>query len=95
MGAQGPLIPLVIAGALPIMPPGSPFINLGVWKRKVILEILPSVPTSGKTEEDVEELTAGARVHVGEIHRTEKKRIGSAQAGVKGKAALAPLRSTR
>tara|TARA_B100000749_G_scaffold280707_1_gene278196 strand:- start:129248 stop:130069 length:822 start_codon:yes stop_codon:yes gene_type:complete len=56
VGAQGPIIPLVIAGALPIMPPGAPKVNWGVWKRKVIMEILPVVETKNLSEESVKQV---------------------------------------
>lgn len=56
INAQMDLIPAVMAGVYDVLPRKGLFINAGRWRRKVILEILPRVPTAGLTMEQLDSL---------------------------------------
>lgn len=56
INAQMDIVPVIIAGALKVLPKGSIFINLGRIRRKVILEILPPVNAAEYTMETVDDL---------------------------------------
>lgn len=51
--AGADLLPVVIAGAFEVMPKNTIWINMGCWKRKVIMQILPRVSTAGVNPDDV------------------------------------------
>ncbi len=79
VGAQSPIIPVVIAGALPIMPPRSILVNPGVWKRKVIIQILPYVNTKGYTEDNVRQVRDQVREVMLEKYTALKNELGLPQ----------------
>lgn len=45
VNAQMNLLPVLIAGALDVLPKDTIWFNRGRWHRKVILQILPAIPT--------------------------------------------------
>ncbi len=51
--AQADIVPVVIAGAYEVMPKNTIWVNMGRWKRKVIMEILPRVSTAGLDPDNV------------------------------------------
>lgn len=59
--AQVKLLPVVIAGAYDVLPKQSLWINVGAWKRKIIIEILEPLSTLGLKETDLDDLQA--KVH--------------------------------
>ena len=61
MGAQAPIVPAVIRGARNVLPKGSLLPNLGRWRRTVVLQLLPAVPTRGLGPDDLNPLMD--RVH--------------------------------
>ena len=54
--AQKNIVPIVIAGAYEVLPKSSLWINIGRWRRRIIMEILPPVSTAGFTEANLERL---------------------------------------
>ncbi len=59
--AQATLVPVLIAGAGTVLPKGHYLINLGAWRRKVILQILPPISVQGLDAEAVPELVEETR----------------------------------
>lgn len=60
--AEAPLVPVVIKGALEVLPKGTVFINAGRWSREVAVKILPPVETKGLSPDDVDSLRQKVRV---------------------------------
>lgn len=58
VNAQMDLVPAVIAGAYDLMPKKALLLNVGKWRRYVILEILPPVSTAGLGLDAIERLQA-------------------------------------
>lgn len=56
VNAQMPIVPLVLIGCEKVMPKHALLANWGVWKQKVILEILPPILPQGRSEEQIPEL---------------------------------------
>ncbi len=56
VNAKADLLPVVIAGAFEVMPKNSLWINMGRWRRKVIMQILPKVSTQGANPDDLQAL---------------------------------------
>lgn len=54
--AKADLLPVVIAGAFDVMPKKTLWINMGRWKRKVIMQILPKVSTAGADPDQLQPL---------------------------------------
>ena len=51
--AQMPLYPVVIEGAMDVMPKSSILFNPNAWRRKIVMQILPPVSTVGLTDNDI------------------------------------------
>lgn len=56
VNAQMPIVPLVLIGCEKVMPKHALLANWGVWKQKVILEILPPILPQGRSEEQIPQL---------------------------------------
>lgn len=56
INAQCPIIPVVMAGVMDLMPKKSLLINPEAWVKRVILEIGPAISTEGYTLERLREL---------------------------------------
>jgi 1-acyl-sn-glycerol-3-phosphate acyltransferase len=54
--AQMNIVPVVLAGAYEVLPKNSIWVNMGAWKRTVIMEILKPVSTAGLSDTDIEGL---------------------------------------
>lgn len=76
VGAQMPLLPVVIAGAREAMPKTSWLLNPGRWRRRVLVEILPSVSTQGLEEPDIPELLAKVRQNMDLAYTRLKGELG-------------------
>ena len=59
--AGAPLVPVVIKGALEIMPKGTAIFNRGRWQRRVVLRILSPFSTSDVNPDDIEGLRLRVR----------------------------------
>jgi 1-acyl-sn-glycerol-3-phosphate acyltransferase len=59
--AEMDIVPVILAGALKVLPKHSFWLNVGRFRRRVILEILPPVPASDYTMETVEQLQERVR----------------------------------
>ncbi len=59
--AQAPIVPVLIAGAHDVLPKKRYLINLGRWRRKVILQILSPISVEGLGEEHVGDLVQSTR----------------------------------
>lgn len=64
INAQMDVVPVVVAGAGKILPPHTFFPNWGVWRRPVIVSILPPVPTAGLSMELVDGLQDKVRAQM-------------------------------
>lgn len=53
INAQMPVVPVLIAGANHVQPKGSILMNVGAFQRKVLMQILPALPTEGLKNDDV------------------------------------------
>ncbi|MFS4459783.1 lysophospholipid acyltransferase family protein [Bdellovibrio sp. HCB2-146] len=47
INAKAPLVPVIVKGALAVMPKGRIVPNWGSWKRTITLEVLPPISTEG------------------------------------------------
>lgn len=59
--AQVPLVPIVIRGAMDVLPKGGVLPGLKAWRSTITLDVLPPIPTAGLTAEDRVELQEKAR----------------------------------
>lgn len=73
--AQMPLVPAVLAGAHLVQGKGRALINVGAWKRKIYLKVLPSIPTKGLTLDDVTMLQEKTRAAMLAAHEELHKRL--------------------
>jgi 1-acyl-sn-glycerol-3-phosphate acyltransferase len=64
INAQADIVPVIIAGALKVLPKHSAWINVGRFRRRVILQILPPVAGGQYTMERVEELQERVRAEM-------------------------------
>ncbi len=76
MNAQMDIVPVVIVGAYEVLPKNSLWVNMGRWRRKVIMQILPKVPTAGLGPDDLESLQTRVREQMVEAFN----RVRSAEA---------------
>lgn len=67
INAQMDIIPAVLAGVYDVLPRKGVLINVGRWRRKVILEILPRVPTAGLAIEQVDALLENVRAQMDKV----------------------------
>ncbi|MGE4133041.1 MAG: lysophospholipid acyltransferase family protein [Bdellovibrionales bacterium] len=65
--AQMDLVPVVIAGAYEVLPKKSIWVNLGQWRRKVIMEILPRMPAAGLEGEELVALKDQVRTKMEDV----------------------------
>jgi 1-acyl-sn-glycerol-3-phosphate acyltransferase len=56
VNAQMPIVPLVLVGCEKVLPKHALLANWGVWKQKVIMEILPPILPVGRSETQVPQL---------------------------------------
>lgn len=61
LGAKMPLVPLVIAGAEQVQPKGAFLMNVGQWKRTIVLQILDPISTVGLEDSAIPMLQDKAR----------------------------------
>lgn len=61
INAKSDVVPVVLAGVFEVLPKKALVPNMGRWKRKVIMEILPGVPTEGTDIARVDELIQKVR----------------------------------
>jgi 1-acyl-sn-glycerol-3-phosphate acyltransferase len=62
VGAKMPIIPLVIVGAEQVQPKGSFLMNVGKWKRTIVLQILPPIDAAPFANEKIEVLQEATKV---------------------------------
>jgi 1-acyl-sn-glycerol-3-phosphate acyltransferase len=68
INAQMDIVPVVLAGAYDVLPKDGVLINVGRWRRKVIVQILPRVSTKGLTIEQVDGLLENVRSQMDPIY---------------------------
>ncbi len=61
VNAKADLLPVVIVGAFEVMPKNSLWINMGRWRRKVVMQILPKVSTEGLNPDNLQTLVERVR----------------------------------
>jgi 1-acyl-sn-glycerol-3-phosphate acyltransferase len=61
INAQMDIVPVVLAGTYELLPKGAVFIGVGKWRRKVIMEILPRISTSGIDSTQLDALVENVR----------------------------------
>lgn len=76
IGAQIPIVPVVIAGAREVMPKASWLLNPYCWRRQVLMEILPPVDTAGLNEEQVPRLQEQVRQAMDVVYTRLKTELG-------------------
>jgi 1-acyl-sn-glycerol-3-phosphate acyltransferase len=64
INAKMDIVPVVLGGALKVLPKYSYFVNMGRWRRKVIMEITPPIPASEYSIETIEALQAKVRAQM-------------------------------
>lgn len=55
--AQMPIYPVVLEGAIDVMPRTTVLFNPGAWRRKIVMQILPPVSTVGLEDKDLTTLS--------------------------------------
>lgn len=81
LNARMDIVPVVLAGAYEVLPKDGFVVNLGKWRRKVIMEILPKVSTETYTMETIEELMNLVRERMSEtFERNHRELYGPASA---------------
>lgn len=68
INAQMDIVPVVVAGAYDVLPKDGFLINIGRWRRKIIVQILPRVPTRGISIEQVEGLVDKVRSQMDPVY---------------------------
>lgn len=68
MNAGMDIVPAVIAGAYDVLPRKAFLMNVGRWRRKIIVQILPRVSTQGYSVENVDELVEKVRNPMNEAY---------------------------
>ena len=61
INAQMDVVPVVMVGALKVLPKHSYWVNMGRWHRKVVIQILPPIAASDYTMENVDQLQERVR----------------------------------
>ncbi len=61
VNAQMPIVPLVLIGCEKVLPKNALLANWGVWKQKVIMEILPPIIPIGRSEVQIPHLKETTR----------------------------------
>jgi 1-acyl-sn-glycerol-3-phosphate acyltransferase len=61
LNARMDIVPAVLAGVYEVLPKRAVFVNMGRWRRTVIMEILPRVPTQGLDPSKLDELVQKVR----------------------------------
>ncbi len=61
LNAKADVVPVVLAGVYEVLPKKAVWVNMGRWRRKVIMEILPRVPTQGLTTEQLDPVVQKVR----------------------------------
>ncbi len=61
INAQMDIVPVVLAGALKVLPKSTYLMNMGRWRRKVIMEITPPIPAADFTLDTLEQLQERVR----------------------------------
>lgn len=69
------IVPVIIAGALNVIPKHSIWVNMGRWRRKIIMQITPSVPASEYTMETVEALQERVRGQMEPLYQSLNKEL--------------------
>lgn len=80
VGAQMPLLPVVIAGAREVMPKASWLLNPWSWRRKVLVEILPAIYTEGFNESHVPALQGQVKQMMEPVYERLKAELGQVDA---------------
>lgn len=76
IGAQAPIVPVLLAGSRELMPKGSWLVNAGQWRRKVIVQILPSLSTENCQESDFERLQNSMRASMTPVYENLNRELG-------------------
>jgi len=76
VGAQIPLLPLVIAGAQEVMPKGSWGINSTRWRSKIIMYALAPIETAGFQESDIGMLQSKAYEAMAPVYSSLNRELG-------------------
>lgn len=76
IGAQMPIVPLVIAGAMDIQPKGQFLVNTKSWSAKVLMDVGKPIETKGLSQEDVADLQQRVRQQMVETYARLNKELG-------------------
>lgn len=76
VGAQIPIVPVLIAGARETMPRTSLLINSGAWSRKVVVQILAPVSTKDLSEKDLAQLQEKTKNAMAQTYLLLNKELG-------------------
>src|ERR1019366_3026583 len=68
INAKSEIVPVVLAGALKVFPKHSIWVNLGRWRRRVIMQIIPPVAASEYTMETVDDLQERVRAEMAAVY---------------------------
>lgn len=76
MGAKIPVVPLVIVGAEQVQPKGSFLMNVGKWRRTIVLQIQKPVDASLYSQETLTEFQEKVRNQMAEDYERIQKEMG-------------------
>lgn len=77
IGAQMPIVPLVIAGAMDIQPKGQFLVNTKSWSSKVLMDVGSPIETKGLTQDDVADLQQKVRDQMVDTYARLNKELGN------------------
>lgn len=77
INAQMDIVPVIMAGAYDVLPKTSILPGAGSWRHRVILQILPRVPTVGIPMEKVEELRDRVRDMMDPVYQSLNRELES------------------
>ena len=76
IGAQIPVVPVVIAGAQEVMPRSTWLINPATWKSRVIGQILPAVSSQGMDESKIADMQESVRAMMVPAYERMNQELG-------------------
>lgn len=76
IGAQMPIVPVVIAGARETMPKGSWLINTKSWRTPVVVQVLSPVQTKGMSDKEIAALQDSIRASMASHYEILNRELG-------------------
>lgn len=76
VNARMDLLPVIVAGAIAVLPKNSLLLNRGRWRRRIVLQICPPVSTQGVKEDQLDQLQTRVREEMAPIYEVLNRELG-------------------